>query len=1570
MPQLHRHGYQPDRGSRRTQPRHSAMNQIRPWTSNQPVLRNEAISALDTNLGIVQTHPKILMTESARPDTVPLLLARDKSAASISDITTAPRKLLSPVNPVLPSGGTWASWDSLSVKIFRGVPVWATTLDLWNAFSQYGSVDAIDIFEDRQGNRDGAARIRFRPPPAEAFWLAGILQLRLRHNARLTTLETCLENNRKDIFIQSPINCNIRYPRFMSLTSQRLDFGIMYDPATMMVMHSTGKVTGSNLCFLEFNLERKRIEVFFDLRLTDSRGDGKTLARPPIKPAGRYVVGGLNRLERYRFRIPFDQLTHIHEVREGSRPIGLVLSLDTPPNFYRKAVGNSLTSSHDQWSSYWNEWDTWYRQTDIVYDPWELKAMRLTLRKAKPIIDIGRWTTYFFAFDEMELGSQNYTTICDALRDHNVKIEPFEDFRVIRDQETAVWQWIDNDEKSTRSQSTALQELSEIDTPHLTFPIRYQLEACISRGFLNEHNLSKRFVERLGRMEERKALNILEWVAQQQKRIFEPMALFDDSKALPSKKRAIPHYCTHMRKVTVTPSMIYFNTPSVEISNRVVRRYVEHSDRFLRVSFTDEQFQGRIHSTEKETNAEIFTRIKRAMTNGISIGDRHYYFLAFGNSQLREHGAYFFAPTSHLNIRSIRDWMGDFQDISIPAKYAARIGQCFSTTRAIKGSSVDVITLKDHDLHLANGRIYRFTDGVGKISKFLAQLISSELKLSFIPSVFQFRMGGCKGVLTVWPDAGQKEVYIRRSQYKFAAVHNGLEVIRWSQYASAALNRQIITVLSTLGVKDEVFVRKLQAMLASLERAMWDETTALSLLQKYIDPNQITLSIAGMILDGFQKSEDPFTRSLLRLWRAWSIKYLKEHAKIVIGDGAFVFGCVDETKTLKGHYEAEANQKNEKDRLVSLPEIFIQIPDPENKGQYKVVEDICILARNPSLHSGDIRLVKAVDQPALRHLRDVVVIPQTGDRDVAGMCSGGDLDGDDYLVIWDKDLRPPEFNLPPMEYFQPEAAGLDRPVADHDITDFFVQYMKNDALGSIAHAHLAHADHSGLGVKDEKCVQLAALHSKAVDYAKTGQPAHLPKSLRPRLYPHFMEKSPDRTYTSRKVLGQLYDQVERVAFVPEYETGFDERILKAWPLDESLLRDARELKKSYDAEMRRIMAQHEIQTEFEVWSTFVLHHSGERNDYKFHEEIGRISSALKDQHREACIARAGGQGFEKLGPFVAAMYVVTCKEVSDAIAEKRQIEALSGENSTRQRLDATSMPLISFPWCFARELGQIASTPHATLTGDKMFEIKSPSDEQDDQHSQKRVPLPTGAADDEDILHTAKGMTHRGEILELFDSEKKEPMKHPQPFLESRYGQQNHRGNTDRALESNTACNETLPGRDPSAGKDMKPAMQLVETGGADTKSFVPADIDIPNSQDAAANPFHQIAQMTYNVPQEELDLIDFSDDFCDVSHETTQVSSRDRGDQLQNPLTPPELIEDITTGRSCPAHASPDSSARSSFIASSGRTCSALDSRQNAEASPTSGSEDLDTLSSVSEEEIVILEPRGISSLEALQNL
>jgi RNA-dependent RNA polymerase len=188
---------------------------------------------------------------------------------------------------------------------------------------------------------------------------------------------------------------------------------------------------------------------------------------------------------------------------------------------------------------------------------------------------------------------QRFDLISNAFRDHNVEIEDFTGFNLATKREPAVWQYIDKPLMNKRTISHALDELMiENTAPALAFSVRYQLEVCISQGCLNEHNISKEFVSKLIAMDETKAQDILEYVANQKTRIYDPMEIFAIKviNGLASRPQ-IPHYCAYIRSATITPSTVYYNTPTVETSNRIIRRYSEHADRFLRVRFTDEKFE-------------------------------------------------------------------------------------------------------------------------------------------------------------------------------------------------------------------------------------------------------------------------------------------------------------------------------------------------------------------------------------------------------------------------------------------------------------------------------------------------------------------------------------------------------------------------------------------------------------------------------------------------------------------------------------------------------------------------------------------------------------------------------------------------------------------------------------------------------------------------------------------------------------------------------------------------------------------------------------------------------------------
>ncbi|KKZ64996.1 RNA-directed RNA polymerase [[Emmonsia] crescens] len=1060
--------------------------------------------------------------------------------------------------------GEWASWESVSVSLTR-IPRHINTFTLWKSFSKQGDIDYIEIFENARGRREGGGRIRFKPPPREAFWARREYLLSLENNESVS-LDIRMDIRRPVLEIESPIQPGVKYPAIIELDALAVDFGSMVEKRSFLQLKS---LISNRLGTIQvaLNVAHRELCIYVHVQNLSARADN---SRPNAKP--------------FRFRIRFSQLTDILQTR-SSQEVSLVIPLDLPAICHKKIT--ALKEEHfPPNENIWNSQDTWFRQTDIVHYPEQIIRTPVNLRKQNSHINFGRWTTFRLSFHENTIRDSNkFQIFKNVLRDFNVKIQETDDFRVVKEAEPipTVWKWIDAPSTHKSRPLSSLEDLEEDEYTPLPFTVRYQLEVCLSHQYLNEYTTNEAFVHRLAELGEKKAKELLEHVATNKTIYYNPVEIFNIPFPNGATNGKIPKHCCYIRSAEVTPSTIYYGIPSVDTSNRVFRYYQEYADRFLRVQFCDENHFGKIYPNPNGNNLsmrEVYARVMRTLQEGITIGDRHYEFVAFGNSQFREHGACFFASLPHLTAANIRARMGDLNDIKVVAKYAARLGQCFSTTRAVTSCPVQITELEDIE---RNG--YIFSDGVGRLSHFLTQMIQSELGIQTPsgkpPSVFQFRLGGCKGILAVSPGTHGREVHIRKSQYKFAAAHNGLEIIRHSHFCFATLNRQLILVLSSLGVPDEVFIDKLRMMLANLERAMTNEQQAVHFLQTYVDPNQMTLILADMVRDGFQKSREPFVSSLLELWRTWQIKYLKEKAKIAIDKGAYLFGCVDETNTLKGYFRSARPGQNAtyEEKVACLPQIFVQVWR-HDEGKYSIIEGLCIIARNPSLHPGDIRVVKA---------------------------------------------------------------------------------------------------------------------------------------------------------------SQLLS--------PEERPQFDERILNSGiVVDEVLLSFATNLKTQYDEDMRRIMAQHEIKTEFEVWSTFVLSHSEMTKDYKFHEDIGRISSALREKFRILCHEKAGGKEFKHLAPLAVAMYKVTSDQMQAAIAAQSAIIIYDSQWEEKK------LPLISFPWVLQPILGRIANEhfgkPVSRRGCSAHIQVEIP-----------RGPKPkriVGSLLSPDV-ETADGVKHAGNVLPLFGDSKLDP---------------------------------------------------------------------------------------------------------------------------------------------------------------------------------------------------------------------
>lgn len=278
----------------------------------------------------------------------------------------------------------WQAWPELTLKL-SGIAESATTMSLFKAFDREGVISFIDIFEDR-GKRNGRGKIRFSPPPKTDFWNRNNGRYQMIDENRLGYLLRVDLESRADRqqMLQSPIRKHVFYQAVMKLAPQELVFGIMEEENIIMACSRIQQGQMEPIS-LQVDLRKRRLTVQFHVSFLDPRQQGVTDYESNAKPRQN------DRVNTYMFQVPFDMLKSIKNLDYEKYGIqdyfGLVISLDSPPAFYRKQIG--AEAGHVPGSLTWSEFDTWYRQTDIDYDPIRLNTIKVALHKEHPEIDTG-----------------------------------------------------------------------------------------------------------------------------------------------------------------------------------------------------------------------------------------------------------------------------------------------------------------------------------------------------------------------------------------------------------------------------------------------------------------------------------------------------------------------------------------------------------------------------------------------------------------------------------------------------------------------------------------------------------------------------------------------------------------------------------------------------------------------------------------------------------------------------------------------------------------------------------------------------------------------------------------------------------------------------------------------------------------------------------------------------------------------------------------------------------------------------------------------------------------------------
>jgi len=633
----------------------------------------------------------------------------------------------------------------------------------------------------------------------------------------------------------------------------------------------------------------------------------------------------------------------------------------------------------------------------------------------------------------------------------------------------------------------------------------------------------------------------------------EPSTLDSEKRLLRITPRINPSLI-RIHRLYVTPSGLKLEGPTLMGSNRVLRMFPNHHDYFLKVTFCDEN-QSRLFQSRDLSTSPVIDRWRSILNSGIGLGKRQFSFLGFSSSSLKEHSVWFVAPfeleNKVMTAAKIRSQLGDFSHIFCPPRYAARLGQTFTTTHhSIPLKSDEVSTIAE----VSRGG-YEFSDGVGTMSQGMLDQIwkSTNVDPDSVKSVvYQIRVGGSKGVLSLDSTLPGKQICLRPSMTKFGADNAELEIASRAKPLPLFLHRQLVVLLETLGVPDDNFMRILTGELARLSEVPSNPNLALQLAAQYGLGQVSGLPTIFKHLEDQYDMQDifeiPFFHELRSLALSHALGQIKYRTRIVLEDSWKLMGVMDEFDYLEER------------------EIYVCVKD-ERDGTVTHLKGKTLVTRSPTLHCGDIQFVYAVgtipsDHP-LASLYNCIVFSSKGSRPIANMLSGGDLDGDLFDVSQNSLLFPPTTESP-ASYPSATPQNLSRPCEIRDIVDFFLHFIVNDMLGQICHRHALLADQSIMGAMSPDCVKCAELASTAVDYPKTGisvQIQDIPK-VDTRIKPDFMAPQPvkeqdliiaehqndgnapprspntrsDRTlyYKSHKVLGEMYRYVDILELLKDW----------------------------------------------------------------------------------------------------------------------------------------------------------------------------------------------------------------------------------------------------------------------------------------------------------------------------------------------------------------------------------------------------------------------------------------------------
>ena len=471
--------------------------------------------------------------------------------------------------------------------------------------------------------------------------------------------------------------------------------------------------------------------------------------------------------------------------------------------------------------------------------------------------------------------------------------------------------------------------------------------------------------------------------------------------------------------------------------------------------------------------------VQKLLLNEVRIRGEIYNFLGCSSGGLKNRKCFMWrGPVD--DVAAIIAENGEFAEIKTVSKWIARIGLLFSSVKVtgITISEEQVITEDDIE---HNGKV--FSDGCGGIGKELAKQIYTEIKETetaenYLPSVYQIRYQGYKGVLALDHTMPKTSIKVRPSMQKFkTSVHPNICVCDFAKpYTFGKLNKQYIQLLSGLKVPNSALEKKLDDYILLIQSMLYEKEAAIMILQwkNRFDLAQEILCSPSM--DALRNTNLMKKVTEIQQTLVASI----ERLNILIPNSRNIYGVCDTSGALQ------------------YGQCFVRVT---SSGVPKSIRGQVVVCKSPCYLLGDVRVLEAVDITDLnegveysKDLVDCIVFPSKGVRPHPDEIAGSDLDGDMFFVCWDESLIPPA-TKPPYDY--PAAEDKFRPtkVTKESVISYFSKQNETRKMVSRVDKYFNKWSDSK-GIVCQECERLGCIFSRVIDASKTGESVNIPLALK------------------------------------------------------------------------------------------------------------------------------------------------------------------------------------------------------------------------------------------------------------------------------------------------------------------------------------------------------------------------------------------------------------------------------------------------------------------------------------------